>query len=213
MVMDVNSSSSTRRAWHAVAELVLAGPQHRRSGTIRLTVVPGGFATTRDPQLRVIGGDLVTPDLDRVPIDAMSCAELAAKVGVDCGAPVGLYHDGGGVGPDDTLAVDRAAADEFARAFLTGDAALRSLAGDVRPVLWPEHFDVAVTLDEVNYGVSLGDGYLDEPYAYVAPWNLPPQQPRSGPFWNAPFGAVRTLRAIPAVDEVTAFYREGQAHL
>jgi hypothetical protein len=207
MVIDVNSSTATRRAWHAVAELVLAGPQHRRTGTIRLRVIPGGFATTRDPDLRVVGGDIVTPDQERIPIDAMSCAELAAKVGVDVGAPVGLYHDGGDVGPDETLTIDRAEADEFARAFGSGEAALRGFAG-VEPVLWPEHFDVAVTLDEVTYGVCLGDGYLDEPYAYVAPWNR-----RPGPFWNAPFGAVRALRTIPTVAEVTAFFGEGKAEV
>ena len=44
---------------------------------------------------------------------------------------------------------------------------------DVRagqPVLWPEHFDLAIDVDEVNYGVSPGDGYHGAPYAYVGPW-------------------------------------------
>jgi hypothetical protein len=70
-------------------------------------------------------------------------------------------------------------------------------------VLWPEHFDLGVTLDEVNYGVSLGDGYLAEPYAYVGPW-----QPRTGPFWNAPFGAARPLRDVP---DVAGFFAEGRS--
>jgi hypothetical protein len=34
----------TRQSLHGVAELVLAGPQYRQSGTIRLRAVPGGFA-------------------------------------------------------------------------------------------------------------------------------------------------------------------------
>ena len=33
----------TRRSLHGVAELLLAGPQHRAHGTIRLRVTPGGF--------------------------------------------------------------------------------------------------------------------------------------------------------------------------
>jgi hypothetical protein len=71
-------------------------------------------------------------------------------------------------------------------------------------VLWPEHFDVAVTLDEVNYGVSLGDGYLPEPYAYVGPW-----QPRTGEFWNAPFGAAKPLTGMDVED----FFRTGLRQL
>ena len=46
----------TRRTLHAVAELVLAGPQYRATGKLRLGVVPGGFATVLRPELRVVGG-------------------------------------------------------------------------------------------------------------------------------------------------------------
>jgi hypothetical protein len=73
-------------------------------------------------------------------------------------------------------------------------------------VLWPEHFDVAITLDEVNYGASPGDGYLGEPYAYVGPF-----EPREGEFWNAPFGAARPLRELDG--EITAFFRAGRERL
>ena len=41
--MDENALVATRRSLHAVAESVLAGPQYRAHGTIRLTVTPGGF--------------------------------------------------------------------------------------------------------------------------------------------------------------------------
>ena len=37
--------AATRRSLHGVAELVLAGPQYRATGKLRLGVVPGGFAT------------------------------------------------------------------------------------------------------------------------------------------------------------------------
>jgi len=69
-----------------------------------------------------------------------------------------------------------------------GDAALRALGEQVagvqapRPVLWPEHFDIGITLDEVNYGVSPGDDMIGEPYAYVGPFRR-----REGAFWNQPF--------------------------
>ena len=38
--------AATRRSLHGVAELVLAGPQYRATGRLRLGMVPGGFATT-----------------------------------------------------------------------------------------------------------------------------------------------------------------------
>ncbi len=49
----------TRRALHGVAELVLAGPQHAQTGEISLRSVPGGFATTHTPDLRVVGTEVV----------------------------------------------------------------------------------------------------------------------------------------------------------
>jgi hypothetical protein len=72
-------------------------------------------------------------------------------------------------------------------------------------VLWPEHFDIAITLDQVNYGVSAGDEYLAEPCAYVGPW-----QPRQGLFWNAPFGAARPLAQLPDAEAIVQFFTDGQ---
>jgi hypothetical protein len=189
-----------RQTLHAVAELVLAGPQYRRSGTIRLRIVPGGFATVAAPDLQVIRGELVGAG----PIDGRTPAELAAAVGVDVGAPEGLYHDGSGVDAGAVLTIDPAATAAIVGAFEAGDAALRELAPDQTPILWPEHFDLGSALDEVNYGVSAGDGYLDEPYAYVGPW-----QPRTGDFWNAPFGAARPVRELT---DLLAFFAEGRRH-
>ena len=198
--------AATRRSWHGVGELVLAGPQYRRSGTIRLRAVPGGFGTVREPALTVSGTSLVA--VGRVePIDGRTLAELGAAVGVDVGAPQGLYHDGSGVPADEPLTVDAGAAAHLAACLAVGDAALRAFAAGTvdAPVLWPEHFDLGVTVDEVNYGLSLGDSYLDEPYAYVGPWKS-----RRGEFWNAPFGAVRPVRELPTVEALTRFFVDGR---
>ena len=196
--------TATRRSWHGLAELVLAGPQHRLTKRIDLRITPGGFGPAAEPALRVEGTDLVAGAL-RVPVDGRTCAELAAAVGVEARGPAGVYSDGPGVGPDERLAVDAAASAALWDAFGRGDAALRALAPSQTPVLWPEHFDVGITVDEVNYGVSAGDTFLDEPYAYVGPWRL-----RSGPFWNAPFGAARPVRELP---DLLAFFAEGRAAL
>ena len=185
--------ATTRRALHAVAEQLLAGPQYRSSGTIRLRVVAGGFATVAQPELRVDGDDLVVDGV-RLALDGASITALATEVGLSAGAPEGIYPPSDSIGPDDVLRVDVAIAAKLAEAFTVGDAALRMIAPDAEPVLWPEHFDVAIRVDEVNYGVSPGDGFLGEPYAYVGVDDVP-----SDPFWNAPFGAARRSRSCRAL--------------
>jgi hypothetical protein len=199
--MNVNEPAATRAALHAVAELLMAGPQYRCSGTIRLRVTPGGFATVAEPTLRVEGTDLVAGE-ERLPLSGRTIGELGAATGAGAGAPEGLYHDGSGGNVDDVPAVDPGAAGVLAEVLARGDAALREFAPDQTPVLWPEHFDLGVSVGEVNYGISLGDAYLAEPYAYVGPW-----QPREGAFWNASFGAARPLTEI---GDLAGFYAEGK---
>ncbi|MGW4898363.1 hypothetical protein ACWEQL_39910 [Kitasatospora sp. NPDC004240] len=202
--MDIETIERTRRALHAVAELVLAGPQHRASGTIRLRACPGGFATSVEPRLRVIGAELVAHG-QVLSLERTTCTALGEALGLACGAPAGLYEDGPGIEADATLEVDPAAARLLAHCFALGDAALRGLFPDADPVLWPEHFDLGVTVDEVNYGVSPGDSYQPEPYAYVGP-----HTPREGDFWNAPFGAARTIRELGEVGGLLSFLDQGR---
>jgi hypothetical protein len=197
---------TTRRSLHAVAELVLAGPQHRRTGEIRLVVTPTGFRTFGEPVLAVDGTDLVFPG-GRVAIAGQTCAALAGAAGVDAGAPESLYGDGSGVGPDEVLAVDRAEALWLEDCWAAGDEALRHLAPREPAILWPEHFDVGILLDGISFGVSPGDTSLAEPYAYVGP-----PAPRPDPFWNYPFGAARTMRELDDgdPDAVLAFFADGR---
>ena len=196
---------TTRRSLHGVAELVLAGPQHAQTGEISLRAVPGGFGTTHTPALSVVGAEVVGADAT-VGINGHTPASLAAALGVQATSLSAVYSDGSGVGPDDTLEVDADAAAQVAAAFSAGDEALRALAPDETPILWPEHFDIGITVGEVNYGVSAGDGYLAVPYAYVGPWSPPAQ----GDYWNAPFG-----RAVPVdeIDDLLAFFAEGRNRL
>jgi hypothetical protein len=81
--------------------------------------------------------------------------------------------------------------------------------------LWPEHFDAATTIAEVNYGVSPGDDAHPLPYLYVGPWSPPSPD---GAFWNESFGASRNVDARTTVDDALAFFHEGrrraaEAHL
>ena len=204
--MTARRLSETRRAWHGVAEILLAGPQFRRSGTIRLRIVPGGFATVREPDLRVEGAVLVA-GAQRIALAGNTPAGLAAAVDVEAGAP-DIYDDHSGVREDEALVVETGTAAYLAEWFAAGDAALRMAFPDLTPVLWPEHFDVSVTAGEANFGVSPGDSWQNVPYAYVGPWTK-----REGAFWNAPFGAVRSISELPDAAAVAAFFEEGRAHL
>ena len=202
---------TTRQGLHAVAEQIIAGHQYRAVGTIRLSVRPNGFTSRALPDtpglLAVDGTDLVVDDV-RVPI-AGRLADLAAAAGVECRGPEGVYTLAADVGPDDVLTIHPGAAAELQGAWVLGDAVLRAFgslhaAGGAEPVLWPEHLDVAVTVDEVNYGVSPGDGAIGEPYAYVGPHRL-----RAGAFWNAPWGAALPLADV-AAPALRAFFEEGR---
>ena len=203
-VPPIETLTATRRVLHGVAELVLAGPQHRRTGEIQLHVEPDGFRTVTEPDLRVAGDRLIAGGRP-LPLAGATFRALADAAGVDVGAPAGLYHDGSGVDPDDPVEVDPAAAAYIEACFARGDAALRALAPEEQPILWPEHFDVGITVDDVNYGVSPGDSHVAEPYAYVGPW-----QRRTGEFWNTPFGAARPMRAFADLDALVAFFAEGR---
>ncbi len=203
---DPHALATTRRGLHAVAELVLAGPQYRSHGTIRLRVTPGGFATVAGAELRVDGTDLDT-GAQRWPIHRHSCAELAAAAGLEPSALTDVYGDGTGVTPTEPLDVDATAAAWLARCWAAGDAALRRLAPAETPVLWPEHFDVGIRVEATNFGVSPGDAAIAEPYAYVTP-----PTPRRDAFWNQPFGAARTMRELDDArpESVLAFLVEAR---
>src|SRR5689334_14348214 len=71
----------TRTALHAVAEVLVAGPQYAAHGDIRLTVLPDGFAGWVAGAAAVAGTDLVTPT-GRTPI-AGRLADLASAAGID----------------------------------------------------------------------------------------------------------------------------------
>ena len=196
----------TRRTLHAVAELVLAGPQYRATGKLRLRVVPGGFATVLGPQLRAVGTGVVGAGGAAVPIDGHTARAIGAELGVAVGRPEGAYEDGAGVDPGETLTLDPNRADEVLSALSVGHDALVAFAPAETPILWPEHFDVAIRVQDANFGVSAGDGFIEEPYAYVGV----SRPPAGDAFWNAPFGAAVPLTELPDTAAVAAFFAEGR---
>jgi hypothetical protein len=129
---------------------------------------------------------------------------LAKAAGVDVG-DAGNYSDGSHATATDEIHVDAAAAAAIANVYALADASLRQFGPTLTPVLWPEHFDISIAIDDVNFGVSPGDASVPEPYAYVGP-----PQPRKGAFWTQPFGAAVPVAKLGDVDSVVAFFTEGR---
>jgi hypothetical protein len=203
--MDDATYAETRRSVHGLAELVLAGPRYRSTRQMRLRVLPDGIGTWDQPGPRFSAGDLVTEET-RIAVDGLTFEEAARRLGVEATVLDDVYSDGPGVAPTETIRLDSEAVRVLERAFAAGQGALVAFRPDHEPVLWPEHFDVAISADGVNYGVSPGDSFHASPYAYVGP-----PEPRSGEFWNAPFGAARAIADLGGADAVRAFFEAGQA--
>ena len=145
---------TTRRQLRGVAESFIAGPQYRSAGTVRLAVRPDGF-TGVSISVAVHGTELVWGE-DGAPLTG-PVGTLAAATGLDVGPPDGAYEIADPLAADEVFDIDAQAAEVVHRSLYAGGFALKSVLPEQHPVLWPEHFDVAVTEDEVNYGVSPGD--------------------------------------------------------
>ena len=199
---------ATRRALHVVAEVLLAGPQWAATGEIALGVVPGGLATTAGSPV-AYGDGAVTRDQTVVQVDGRSPRELLGLLGLPEVSLAEVYADTAATDLDEPLRVSPSVSAWLVRCWEAGDAALRRLDPGQEPVLWPEHLDVAIALDEVNYGVSPSDSAISIPYAYVGPWVVPP----ADDFWTEPFGAVHPLMDDVNADTVLAFFEEGRRRL
>lgn len=210
----------TRRSMHRVAEHVLSAALKTATGQIALEPGPGGFRTPPLPDGRVVaveGTDITVTEphgVRRVRLTTLAAAALLA--GIEAGFPWTKYPPATPMEPDEPLVVDPAAAAVIAGWFALGVEALGALAaaipGDApsRAALHPEHFDLAIVAAEVNYGVSPGDDDIELPYLYVGPHEGPPAV---DDFWNAPFGAYRTIQDVTTPEAATAFFQDGRDRL
>ena len=217
-----SSLAPTRESLHRVAEHVLSAALKRATGQIALRPGPGGVRTPPlDDEGRVlalVGTDialLVGAEVTRrAPLTTVR--EAAEAVGVEAGFPWTKHPPGTPFRPDEALTLDPEAAETLAQWFALGDRALSLLAAEVGvsdtavPQVYPEHFDLAISADSVNYGASPGDDAIAEPYLYVGPYDGPPTRDA---FWNAPFGAFVTRREVATPDEALAFFRSGRGRL
>ena len=207
----------TRTSLQMIAEHLLSADLHAHTGRIGLRRTPGGFGQpefTVDGERRRLRVDqtslaLLEGDTERwTPLTTIG--ELAEFAGVEPGAPETVFTPSTARSPDQPLEVDPAATEDLALFFATVEEALEALRSanpghtPAMVQLWPEHFDLATNMSEVNFGGSPGDGAIDEPYLYVGPWS-----PLEGDFWNESFGAARRFAGIDGVRGALEFFSEG----
>ena len=209
----------TRTGLHQVAEHILTAALDAETGEIALMPSPGGFRTppfgTDGRFLAVDGTELVAGGAEGFRRTALTTLRAAAGfAGITPGAPAEVYQPVTPLDLDEPLMIDPAAARVLADWYQLGARALRGFAAEIpadqpsAAVLWPEHFDLGITAGTINYGASPGDSDLPDPYVYVGPHDGPP--PGDPAFWNAPFGAVRTIQQIGAAADAAAFFRDGR---
>lgn len=214
----------TRRSLHTVAEHVLGAALYAHKRRIGLRQATGGFATPEFPfegglrRLVVRGTDLVVEDDDLhgqkqtrlAPLTTLGAA--SELTGMPSGLTIDLYPVATAVDLDASLALEPTAAGRVAELFAVAQAALTLLCDELvadEPSdiqLWPEHFDLAASIAEVNYGAIPGDDDHEWPYLYVGPWAVPDQ----GGFWNEPFGASLSFEPGMSFEDAIAFFREGR---
>lgn len=197
MLVDPPSTyAQTRDALHAVAEQLLAAARYRATGRIGLRPTPGGFGTPPygdGEVLRVDGCELVHArggQERRAPLTTLTAA--SAFAGVPLGAPP-VYEAATSLDPDAPLPLDPRAALTLARwyAFATGilEEIHKSYPQASALTLWPEHFDLAITIGGATLGASPGDNWIAEPYLYASPGD---DRHRTGAYAAYPWGAAMT---------------------
>ena len=219
--------ASTRGDLHRIAVHVLGRRRFAVSRRFGLRSSPRGLATPAfgpEPEVvRVAGPHLVHEvgaATSSVPMDGSTLSQLATFAGADLTSDYSAGPSAPAPGAlDEPLHLDADALDALYAWIELGSRVLDVVTSGPGAEtkwstiqLWPEHFDVATTLElgsggGVNLGFSPGDAFSEEPYAYVGPWGA--ERPGEPGYWNAPFGAVVPRSAVDGAVGSVAFLRRG----
>lgn len=205
MKVSLQEYTDARTQLHTVAEWLMAGPEHTTSGTIRLEATDKGIATVADPPVTVTAAGLTYGDRT-LPLRG-TVGELAAAAGLPGARPDVEYHDPVPGGLSTVLAASPDAFQAVLRVFTFAAEVMDEFSSETA-TLWPEHFDIGLRQDDVNYGVSPGDAGQPQPYAYVGPNTVD-----DNPFWNESFGASLVIDPDDpgSAAAVLAFFEAGRA--
>jgi hypothetical protein len=178
---------TTRIELHRIAREVLAAELAGCPEPLTLRRTPGGFGTPE----RVVDGAWRSMRVD---------------------GPNLVHRTGEHESWQPIHGVDAASARRLALFFEVADDALDAFRRnhlDLDPTivqLFPHHFDLAISLAEVNVGASPGDADHDVPYFYVGPWLVQPH-----PMWNEPWGCSLPWTPSTYAIDACRFFEEGFA--
>jgi hypothetical protein len=200
---------STREALRAIACYAISPARKARTGRIGLRPTGDGIGTPPfDDGSRVaVRGDRLIVEPDReAPITTLRAA--AELLRITLSPDPGVGQDLPPFTPDELLPVDATASLWLGAWYAFASRQLDRLAARLTDAtvseaqLWPEHFDLAVTVDldgaAVNVGFSPGDASSFEPYVYVGPHDT---SHLDDSYWNAPFGAALSHAELRATDD------------
>ncbi len=219
--------TTERSTLQRLATHVLGQSRFRHDGLFDLVPLPGGFGTPpvgpNRERVRLVGGSLfvervvgddvrqLTATTQVVTVAGSSIAELCWAIGFEPDPEFWVGNDTPALGdPDEMVRLDSVSAQVLGDWYLLGQRAIDDAVASVPDAqasvgrLWPEHFDYGIDLAartgvRCNLGAAAGDGFSDEPYLYVGPWDA--ARPGSADYWNAPFGAVLGFAALDAADD------------
>jgi hypothetical protein len=219
--------TAQRLVMQRLATHVLGQARCRHDGLFDLVATPGGFGTPpvgpRRERVRLVGGSIFVErvsgdhihDVDAttevVSVAGNTISGLCAAIGFPPDPDFWVGGDTPPLGnPDEMLVLDSTAVQLLGEWFLLGQRAIDEAVASIPAAgasvgrLWPEHFDFGIDLDaapgvRTNLGAAAGDGYCDEPYLYIGPWDA--GRPGPSEFWNAPFGAVLRRSDLDVADD------------
>jgi len=191
----MSAYTDTRESLHKVAEHVMAKASYASIGHIGLRAHTGGFATQEFDGRRIV---CANAQLDGIAIDGATLRDLGARDDVDLPYAPQTKFD------DEPLTVDKRSAQGLADWYGLVAVALQSVApaDAAEQQIWPEHFDLATTFNDTNYGGSPGDDTYPEPYLYVGPFDRSDTST-----FDDPWGWTLHARDVSSVEDAVAFLR------
>ena len=207
------SFAPTRDAVHVLAEHVLCAARYAAVGRIGLLLAVAGVIMLpfNGRVVGVRGGELV--DVREVeqqtPITTLRAA--GDFFGVVPAAPP-LWTPVTRADLDAVLNVETDGVAALAGWFDFVSEALTTVHSDATATLWPEHFDLAATVNGATYGGSPGDTFHPEPYLYAIPPGDPVPDGDAG-FWNETFGASLGHASVTSAADAVAFFAEAAGRI
>jgi hypothetical protein len=205
---------ATRAAVHTLAEHVLCAVRYAAVGRIGLIPVGDGIATPPfEGRVVGLGGvelvDAGTGGERRAPVTTLRSA--GEFFGVTPGVPP-LWTPSTRGDLDAVLDIEADGMAALTAWFALVSTALATVHPAASQTLWPEHFDLAITVDGATYGGSPGDANHVGPYLYVTPPGDPVPD-GDHRFWSEPFGASLTYDRITSAADAVAFFAQATARV